>query len=173
MNYAMLLGVATVLCVVGLVQDNLSVFFACMLISPILDIPLDFMNGADGIRPRLATLLVLPVIGVLMGLLDGTITRSGLMDGVGKAYVDGAPWSFVVSAVVAVVCGILLRQTRTSPVIAVAINLATSLLPQCIALGYYAVNAKYTTFDVAACAFVFALNIFGLIAGVSISRHIE
>lgn len=167
-RFAVALGIAAVLCLLGFTTNNLSLMLACMLVSPILDIPLDFvMNEGAHQWKRLLILLALPCVGYVAGLID-PVKRSEMgnsfLNSAGKTYADNAPGSYIVGGVVALVCGVLLRRSASSPVIAVAINLATALLPQCLAIGYYLSN-NFPLSDVLACMLVFVINVVGLACG--------
>lgn len=166
-NFALTLGVAVVLCVLGLTLNNLTLMLACMLISPILEIPLDFASRRKRAWSRLAMLLILPVIGYIVGKVvpkHKTGKDVSWLDAAGKAYAENAPGSYILGGVVAIACGLLLKRSTTNPVIAVAINLATALLPQCIALGYYT-SDNYSDSDMLACILVFSINVSGLVVG--------
>lgn len=170
-EFALLLGVATVLCVLGFLYDDYTLMLACMLISPILDLPLDIVLSKRDVWSRLAMLVALPTTGFLVGkLAPRDVSHKNLgnpksrLNMAGRAYAENAPRSYIVSAVVAIVCGVLLKQSADRPILAVAINLATALLPQCVALGYYAAVHESSS-DMLACVYVFAINVGGLVLG--------
>lgn len=173
-NFALTLGVAVVLCVLGFTLNNLTLMLACMLISPILEIPFDFASRRKRAWSRLAMLLVLPVIGFIVGkVVPKHNTGKGVswLDAAGKAYADNAPQSYISGGVVAIACGFLLKRSATNPILAVAINLATTLLPQCIALGYYA-SDNYSVADMLACILVFSINVSGLVVGSALGNFL-
>tara|TARA_B100000902_G_C27317729_1_gene922409 strand:- start:2903 stop:3472 length:570 start_codon:yes stop_codon:yes gene_type:complete len=162
-----------ILCVIGLVNDNLIVFLSSMLISPILDAVIEISNNINNTYTLLIGLFIPLVAGLILSIFIQTPTKY-LINAGAIFYSDKI--KFLWSSIVAITCGFILHLSDSNPIIGVAINLACALLPQNIALGYYLGDIilkknNFTLIDLIICLLITIINIFGLLLGDSLYKE--
>ena len=174
------LFIAIILCSIGLLTQNMPIFLSCMLISPVLDLVIEISN-INVIKHNYSILLFSSIfIPAICGFFIAFFTKvTPMIVNIAKSFYHDRKInnSLIISGfIVAFVCGLILHLVKNDPIIGVAINLATALLPQNFALGFMLNNLVFNksninTDDLIICLMITFINIFGIVLGNSVYNN--
>ena len=174
------LFIAIILCSIGLLTQNMPIFLSCMLISPVLDLVMEISN-INVIKHNFSILLLSTIfIPAICGFFIAFFTKiTPMIMNIAKGFYHDHKINnslFISVFIVAFVCGLILHLVKNDPIIGVAINLATALLPQNFALGFMLNNLVFNksninTDDLIICLMITFINIFGIVLGNSVYKN--
>lgn len=173
--------IAITLCSIGLLTQNMPIFLSCMLISPVLDLLIE-ISQINVFKNNFSVLLLLSSIFIpaVFGFFIAFFAKiTPMIVNIAKGFYHDHKINsnlFLMSFIVAFVCGLILHLVKNDHVIGVAINLATALLPQNFAMGFMLNNilfnkSQINNEDLIICLMITFINIFGLLFGSSIYKN--